>query len=193
MDGKPDSSIPAAAPRARVRVAAGASGSGWDRARRWRHLVDGSCTSSGSCRPLSEIAFIARLKNEQRVVTGMVLRMDSIRLTSFVSAGYLIARVATWLVLIALMLTDAGPIGQELFFVTVIAFVLIYMNQLIRDLDNPFEYRLGVRGAADVSLLQIQRVERRLDRLLGSLGESAAADSSDAVRSAPQGSSVTQG
>jgi hypothetical protein len=126
--------------------------------------------------PLSEIGFIARLKAEQRYVAGVVLRMDSIRLTSFVTAGYLIARVATWLVLIALVLTDAGPIGQELFFVTVIAFVLIYMNRLIRDLDNPFEYARGVRGAADVSLIQIERVERRLDRVLASLGEEAAGD-----------------
>jgi hypothetical protein len=129
--------------------------------------------------PFSEVGFIVRIKAEQRAVAGIVLRMDSIRLTSFVTAGYLIAQIATWLVLLSLVLTDAGPIGQELFFVAVIAFVLIYMNRLIRDLDNPFEYRLGVRGAADVSLLQLQRAERRLDRLLTSLGEQPAAGAAD--------------
>jgi hypothetical protein len=124
--------------------------------------------------PLTQPAFISRIKAQQYEASRILLRMDSIRQTSFVTAGYLIARVATWLVLIALVLTDTGPLSEGLFFVVVIAFVLIYMNRLIRDLDNPFEYARGVRGAADVSLVMLEQAERRLDRALSSLGDRSA-------------------
>ncbi len=72
--------------------------------------------------PLVETTFINRLKNEQAAIRRIVLRMHSIRTTSFVRAGYLIAEVTAALVIVALLLTDIGPAGEATFFVGVIAF-----------------------------------------------------------------------
>jgi predicted membrane chloride channel (bestrophin family) len=115
---------------------------------------------------VDEATFINRLKAEQSNVRRAIVRMDGIRATSFVTAGYVVADVSARLLVFALLLTKLDPIGEGVFFVAVIAFLLLYMNRLIRDLDNPFEYKHGSQGAADVSLYALERAQRRLDAAL---------------------------
>ena len=57
---------------------------------------------------------------------------------------------------------------------------LFYVVGLIRDLDNPFEYRNGEPGAADVNLDVLVRSEDRLRALLGSLDATPAAPAAPA-------------
>ena len=115
---------------------------------------------------VDEATFVNRLKGEQAIVRRAVVRMEGIKATSFVVAGYVVADVAARLLIVALLLTDVGTLGEGMFYVGVIAFLLLYMNRLIRDLDNPFEYKHGTQGAADVSLAPLERVQRRLDAAL---------------------------
>lgn len=115
---------------------------------------------------VDEATFVNRLKSEQATVRRTVVRMDTIRATSFVAAGYVVADVAARVLVLALLLTDVGTLGEGMFYVGVISFLLLYMNRLIRDLDNPFEYKRGVQGAADVSLAPLARVQHRLDAAL---------------------------
>jgi hypothetical protein len=42
---------------------------------------------------------------------------------------------------------------------------MVYMLALIRDIDNPFEYRGGLPGPADVDLGVLERGEARLRSL----------------------------
>jgi predicted membrane chloride channel (bestrophin family) len=115
---------------------------------------------------VDEATFVNRMKAEQATARRAIVRMDTIRATSFVTAGYVVADVSARLLVIALLLTKVEPIGEGIFFVGVIAFLLLYMNRLIRDLDNPFEYRDGSQGAADVSLAALERAQVRLDAAL---------------------------
>jgi predicted membrane chloride channel (bestrophin family) len=115
---------------------------------------------------VTEATFVNRLKVEQANVRRAIVRMDGIRSTSFVTAGYVVADVSARLLVLALLLTELDPIGEGIFFVAVISFLLLYMNRLIRDLDNPFEYKHGSQGAADVSLAALERAQRRLDAAL---------------------------
>jgi hypothetical protein len=101
--------------------------------------------------------------------------MDVIRGTSFVSAGYAIAAAASWVVVVALILTDVEPIGEAVFFTCVLAFLFAYLNRLIVDLDNPFEYAQGAQGTADVSLAPLDAAAERLDTVLRTMGRGAAA------------------
>ena len=64
----------------------------------------------------------------------------------------------------------------QLVLVGLISYLLIYLVSLIRDLDNPFEYKDGKPGAADVNLEVLERNEDRLRALLATL------ESSDARR-----------
>jgi predicted membrane chloride channel (bestrophin family) len=119
--------------------------------------------------PAIQAGFTTRLKSEQSAVRRLVIRMDTMRRTSYVSAGYLIAEVTAVLLLGILIVTDFDDFWPTLWVSGLIAYLLFYVVGLIRDLDNPFEYRNGQPGAADVNLDVLERSEDRLRALLGTL------------------------
>ena len=119
--------------------------------------------------PVIQAGFTTRLKVEQAAVRKTVLRMDTMRRTSYVAAGYLIAEVTAVLLSVVMVLTDLVDVAPTLCLVGLISYLLFYLVGLIRDLDNPFEYRNGQPGAADVNLEVLERNEDRLRALLGAL------------------------
>jgi hypothetical protein len=124
--------------------------------------------------PLTQPNFIVRLKQEQTALRLLITRINTIRETSFVGAGYVIAELTSALLVIALLLADIAPLGAELFLLGTITFLLAYMILLIKDLDNPFEYDAqGRRGAAEVSLAPLDYLERRMAAELEALGSEA--------------------
>jgi predicted membrane chloride channel (bestrophin family) len=124
--------------------------------------------------PAIQAGFTTRLKTEQAAIRKLVIRMDTMRRTSYVAAGYLIAEVTALTLTLVLVLTDLGALAPTLVLVGLITYLLIYLVSLIRDLDNPFEYRNGVPGPADVSLEVLERNEDRLRALLAGLEASVA-------------------
>jgi len=126
--------------------------------------------------PAIQAGFTTRLKVEQAVVRKIVLRMDTMRRTSYVAAGYLIAEVTAVLLCVVMVLTDLVDMAPTLCLVGLISYLLFYLVGLIRDLDNPFEYRNGQPGAADVSLDVLERNESRLRALLGALDQAPTAN-----------------
>ncbi len=125
--------------------------------------------------PAIQAGFTTRLKSEQAAIRKLVIRMDTMRRTSYVAAGYLIAEVTAFLLALILIFTDMEMLAPTLCLVGLIAYLLFYLVGLIRDLDNPFEYRNGKPGAADVNLEVLERNEDRLRALLGSLDAAPAA------------------
>ena len=116
--------------------------------------------------PLTQPNFIVRLKQEQNSIRRMVIRIDVIRETSFVKAGYAIAELTSLLLLIGLMFTNVGGPSIEVFLVATLAFLLGYMLLLIRDLDNPFDYDgTDKAGVSEVSLRVLVDVRQRLAAL----------------------------
>jgi hypothetical protein len=115
--------------------------------------------------PKIQAGFTTRLKSEQGNIRRLVIRMDTMRHTSYISAGYLIAEVTALMILVLLMTTDIGPLAPTILVVGVITYLMVYMLALIRDIDNPFEYRGGLPGPADVDLAVLERCEARLRSL----------------------------
>ncbi|WP_205474073.1 hypothetical protein [Nocardioides sp. SYSU D00038] len=110
-----------------------------------------------------QATYLNRLRAEQHNIRKVVVRMDTMRRTSFVTAGYLIAEVTAAALLIVLLLTDIGPsLAPTLVATGLISYLLIYLVSLIRDLDNPFEYTRGPAGAADDNLVGLARAAARL-------------------------------
>jgi hypothetical protein len=144
--------------------------------------------------PKIQAGFTTRLKGEQHNIRRLVLRMDTMRRTSYVSAGYLLAEVTATALLIVMLCTDMGALVPTLALIGLITYLLVYLVSLIRDLDNPFEYRNGQPGAADVDLGILERSDARLKEILASMtGDPAPAGSYGAVGSAtsPPTKSVT--
>jgi hypothetical protein len=122
--------------------------------------------------PLTQPNFIVRLKQEQSALRLLVIRINTIRETSFVGAGYVIAEITSALLVVALLVADIAPLGAELFLLGTITFLVAYMILLIRDLDDPFEYdEDGKVGAAEVSLWPLDYLERRMESELRALDE----------------------
>jgi hypothetical protein len=144
--------------------------------------------------PVIQAGFTTRLKSEQSNVRKTVLRMDTMRRTSYVAAGYLIAEVTALLLMFVLVVTELGAedshefqeVVTQLVLVGLISYLLIYLVSLIRDLDNPFEYKDGKPGAADVNLEVLERNEDRLRALLAGI-EAPTAPGTPAPASDPVG------
>lgn len=112
--------------------------------------------------PITLPGFVARLKSEQHAIRRTLIRIDAIRTTSFVAAGYVIAELTGTLLLLGLLLSEIGDLAESLFFTGVITLLMTYLFLLVRDLDNPFGYARGEEGAADVSLKPLEDVAARL-------------------------------
>jgi len=123
---------------------------------------------------VTQANFIARLKQEQGNIRRILIRIHTIRETSFIPSGYVIADTTTLLLLIGLVLVKIEPFLESLFFVGVIAFLMRFLGLLIRDCDNPFGYYEG-GSVADVSLKPIDDVIARLQEIQSHVNDSAVA------------------
>jgi predicted membrane chloride channel (bestrophin family) len=112
----------------------------------------------------SQVTLVARLKQEQSNLRRTLIRTHTIRETSFVSSGYLLADLITILLCIGLILAKIEPLYESLFFVGVISYLMIYLLMLIRDLDNPFGY-YELYSAEDVSLKPLEETAGRLAQI----------------------------
>ncbi len=114
----------------------------------------------------TQATLVSRLKQEQSNLRRTLVRIHTIRETSFVSAGYLLADITTILLCAGLILARIEPFYESLFFVTVISYLMVFLLMLIRDLDNPFGYYERYSGA-DVSLKPLEDAARRLALIAG--------------------------
>jgi predicted membrane chloride channel (bestrophin family) len=115
----------------------------------------------------TQATLVARLKQEQGNLRRTIIRIHTIRETSFVSSGYLLADLITSLLCIGLILAKIEPFYESLFFVIIISYLMIYLLMLIRDLDNPFGYYDRDSGE-DVSLKPLEDTASRLSKIAGS-------------------------
>jgi hypothetical protein len=112
--------------------------------------------------------FIVRLKQEQTSIARLLTRVHTIRETSFVSSGYVMAKLATVLVLSGLLAIEVDHWYESVFLVGMLAWFLSYLILLIGDLDNPFDYSPDGRPRGqEVSLKPLQDLEARLVRQIG--------------------------
>jgi predicted membrane chloride channel (bestrophin family) len=116
----------------------------------------------------TQATLLARLKQEQSNLRRTLIRIHTIRETSFIAAGYMLADVTTFLLCLGLILAKIEPFYESLFFVGVIAYLMIFLLMLIRDLDNPFGYYERHSGA-DVSLKPLEDTARRFARIAGAM------------------------
>ena len=122
--------------------------------------------------PKIQAGFTTRLKSEQATMRRLVIRMDTMRRTSYVSAGYLIAEITGLVILVMLLITEIGELTPTVLVVGVISASGRAEFFASPDLDNPFEYRDGKPGAADVHLEVLDDSVDRLRGLLTTMGAS---------------------
>ena len=105
-----------------------------------------------------------RLMSEMAAVLRSVNRIETIRETSFVPLVYWLANAGAALLCGGLVLMKGSSISESVFFLFVIAFLLIFLLNLIRDIDNPFGFS-DPSSAEDVSLEVLEAAAGRLQEL----------------------------
>jgi predicted membrane chloride channel (bestrophin family) len=93
----------------------------------------------------------ARLMAETAQVLKLINRVEAIRETSFITLVYWLATAGIVLLSGSLIFTVTDVLQESIFFILVIAFLLIFLLRLIADIDNPFGHA-DANSAEDVSI-----------------------------------------
>jgi hypothetical protein len=89
---------------------------------------------------LSSSTLQGRLMGEMSTLLLLANRIKVIRETSFVPLVYWMADIAAFLLCTGLILARTTALVESLFFLFLIAFLLIFLLRLINDIDNPFSW-----------------------------------------------------
>jgi uncharacterized Tic20 family protein len=111
---------------------------------------------------LTQPNFIVRMKQEQNNIRRMVLRIDAIRDTSFLSVGYTLSYIATGALIAGLLFANIEPYYEAMFYLAGIGFMMVYLTLMIRDVDNPFDHYSEGAESVRVSLKPVIDVEQRI-------------------------------
>jgi hypothetical protein len=111
---------------------------------------------------LTQPNFIVRLKQEQNSIRRIILRIDAIRDTEFLPAGYILSYAGTAALLFGIMFANIEPYWEAMFYMAAVGFLMLYLTLLIRDIDNPFDYYMDGLQGAQVSLRAISDMEARI-------------------------------
>ncbi len=106
--------------------------------------------------------YISKLKNEQNSLRKMLLRIDTIRDTSFIGSAYAIVETMRFLIIAGLLIIKIDPFYSSLFFTLLVTFLISYMFLLIRDIDDPFDFSVNGESGNEVSLKPIHDFESEL-------------------------------
>jgi hypothetical protein len=108
--------------------------------------------------------YIIKMKSDQSHLRKTILRVDTIRDTGFVGSAYAIVEAMRLAIVLGLvMIRLEQSLYAAIFFVGLVTFLISYMLELIKDLDNPFDYVEGSRpGRTEVSLKPLEDLIREL-------------------------------
>ena len=97
-------------------------------------------------------------------VRRCVSRIDVIVRTGFLPPAYALLEVLIVMIISLMMIARFRSVIAEMLLVPFVALVNIYMLRLIKDIDNPFDFRDGVRdhSSGEVTLFPLDEYRERL-------------------------------
>lgn len=98
-----------------------------------------------------------------------VSRVDVIVRTGFLPPAYALLEVLIVMIISLMMIARFKSVIAEMLLVPFVALVNIYMLRLIKDIDNPFDFKDGVRdhSSGEVTLFPLDEYRERLARRVG--------------------------
>ncbi len=108
------------------------------------------------------VNYVVKFKNEQATLRKLILRIDTIRETDFVSSAYTIVEFMTLLISFGLIIIKIEPFYFGLFLSLLVTFLIMYMFYLIKDLDNPFDYSEKGETGTEIRLDPIHDLRKEL-------------------------------
>ena len=123
----------------------------------------------GQLESVTQISYIAIMKENQTRLRRALSRVETIRDTSFVASGYAIVEVTLLLISLGLVLVKVEPFYESLVYTGMVVFLLAYLYALIQNLDDPFEYTDKLNSLDEVSLAPLDLTQTRLTQIIASL------------------------
>lgn len=130
----------------------------------------------GQLESITQITYIAIMKENQTHLRRMLSRVETIRDTSFVASGYAIVEVTLILISLGLILVKVEPFYESLIYTGMVVFLLAYLYALIQNLDDPFEYTGKLNSLDEVSLAPLDLTQTRLNQIVASLDATSASE-----------------
>lgn len=108
--------------------------------------------------------YIARCMAEQHNLRKLITRIEVIRRTRFIPAGYALVQMFVVTTLVLLIFSGFRNWQVQFLITGTLSLIYLYLLRLIRDLDDPFEYATGYveEGSADVSPQPVLDYQARL-------------------------------
>ena len=108
---------------------------------------------------------IIKIKQEQNYLRKMILRVETIRDTNFVSSAYTIVEFMGLVIALGLIITKIEPFYFGVALSMLVTFLITYMFYLIKDIDNPFDYSEKGESGTEVSLEPLHKLKKYLDEI----------------------------
>lgn len=110
--------------------------------------------------------YASRAVPQLLAVRRCVSRVDVIVRTGFLPPAYALLEVLIVMIISLMMIARFKSIVAEMLLVPFVALVNIYMLRLIKDIDNPFDFKDGVRdhSSGEVTLFPLDEYRERLAR-----------------------------
>jgi hypothetical protein len=114
--------------------------------------------------------YVIKMKADQVLLRKTILRIDTIRDTGFVGSAYAIVEAMGIAISLGLVVIKIEPLYAAIFFIALVSFLIAYMLQLIKDLDNPFDYATNGEGnGTEIPLKPLHDLVKELG--IGELGK----------------------
>lgn len=109
--------------------------------------------------------FIVKLKQQQFQLTNRLFRVNYIQRITFIPSATVLARTMSASMLVLLLMTNVEPFYGGLLLTGIIAFIVVYVQRLIKVISVPFQP--SGKTMDDVSLFLVDRTDKHLGRASG--------------------------
>lgn len=109
--------------------------------------------------------FIVKFKTQQFQLTNRLFRVNYIQRINFIPSATILARSISTLMLVLLLMTNVEPFYGGLLLTGIIAFIVVYVQRLIKVISIPFQPE--GKTMDDVSLFLVDRTDKHLGRSKG--------------------------
>jgi hypothetical protein len=131
--------------------------------------------------PAVSVNYTIRALSELHNLRRSISRADVIQRTSFIPVGYILLDLLVGGTLVLLLAANYKTPASGYFLIFMFSLIYIYMDRLIRDVDEPFSYRLGnhAPGSAEVNPYPLQEYRERLEGVQPDVALLAAEEAAD--------------
>ena len=111
------------------------------------------------------VSYSIRCLGEVHNLRRLITRADVIEHTSFLPVGYALLDLLVGSTLLLLLAANFKSVAAEYFLAALLPLIYIYLERLIRDLDQPFRYRSNksISGSAEVNPYPLHDYRKRFE------------------------------